>query len=300
MPMDWRGTSLQGVLMALSAASNVDSVKAQTQLARTSANLAKTFERLSSGLRINSASDDPAGLAVADALRRDAKLASVAVRNAGDGISLVAIADSALTEINNLLTRMAELASQSANGIYTTSQRSALSSEFLALGSEIQRIASTTSFNGLNLLSASSNVTLQVGLDGTTNSQITVTGVLGTLNALGLAANGSSALTYSIISSTSTLSQAAATTALAAITGAIGSVSSTRGSLAGAESRLTSAVNYLTVARENFIAAESRIRDADVAQEVAEMVRLQVLQQAATAVLAQANQQPGLVLSLLQ
>lgn len=286
--------------MALSAASNIDSVKAQTKLARTTANLSQTFERLSSGLRINSANDDPAGLAVADALRRDAKLASVAVRNAGDGISMVAIADSALSEINNILTRMSELASQSANGIYTTAQRSALSTEFIALGSEIQRIASTTSFNGLNLLSASSDVTLQVGLDGTTNSRITVTGILGTLNALGLAANGSSALTYSIISSTSTLSQAAATTALAAITGAIGSVSSTRGSLAGAESRLTSAVNYLTVARENFIAAESRIRDADVAQEVAEMVRLQVLQQAATAVLAQANQQPGQVLALLQ
>lgn len=286
--------------MALSAASNVDSVKAQRQLAKTSSNLAKTFERLSSGLRINQASDDPAGLQVADALRRDAKLASVAVRNAGDGISLVSIADAALSEIDNILSRMAELASQSSNGIYTSSQRSALSSEFIALGSEIQRIAATTTFNGLNLLSASSNVTIQVGLGGDSNSQITITSVLGTLNALGLAATGSSALTFSIISTTSTTSQAAATTALAAINAAISSVTSTRGSLAGAESRLSAAVDYLTVARENFIAAESRIRDADVAQEVAEMVRLQVLQQAATAVLAQANQQPKQVLALLQ
>ncbi len=286
--------------MALSAASNVDSVKAQRQLAKTSSNLAKTFERLSSGLRINQASDDPAGLQVADALRRDAKLASVAVRNAGDGISLVSIADAALSEIDNILSRMAELASQSSNGIYTSSQRSALSSEFIALGSEIQRIAATTTFNGLNLLSASSNVTIQVGLGGDSNSQITITRVLGTLNALGLAATGSSALTFSIISTTSTTSQAAATTALAAINAAISSVTSTRGSLAGAESRLSAAVDYLTVARENFIAAESRIRDADVAQEVAEMVRLQVLQQAATAVLAQANQQPKQVLALLQ
>lgn len=285
--------------MTITAASNSDSLKAQTSLARTSNELSKTFERLSSGLRINSASDDPAGLALADGLRSDARVAAVAVRNANDGLSLAAIADAGLSEIGNLLTRMAELATQSANGIYTTTQRSALSSEFLALGSEIDRIAKTTTFNGLSLLSSSQNITLQVGIDSTSNSQITMTAVRGTLDSLGLATAGSSAMNYTIISTTSTLSQAAATTALSAIQTAINTLGSTRGVVGAAESRLNTAINYLTVVRENFVAAESRIRDADVAEEVANMVRLQVLQQSGTAVLAQANQQPALVLKLL-
>ena len=136
--------------MTLSVASNVASLKAQRQLTLTGNALSRTFEKLSSGLRINRASDDPAGLALADSLRNDSKLAAVAVRNANDGISITSIADSALGEIGNILNRMAELAEQSANGVYTNSQRSALSSEFLSLGSEIQRISSTTSFNDIN------------------------------------------------------------------------------------------------------------------------------------------------------
>jgi flagellin len=285
--------------MSLTIASNIDSLQAQRQIALTTSRLSKTFQRLSSGLRINSASDDAAGNALADELRADTKLASVAVRNANDGLSITSIADTALEEINSILNRMLELAQQSSNGSYTTAQRSALSSEFVALGSEIERIARVTTFNTFNLLSGSSNITLQVGLDGTTNSQIVIGAVLGTLTSLGLATANSSALTYSIISTTTGFSQTAATTALSAIQGAIISLTSTRGTIAAAESRLSSAVNYLSIARENFIAAESRIRDADVAQEVAEMVRLQVLQQSATAVLAQANLQPQVVLRLL-
>lgn len=285
--------------MPLSIASVIDSVRAQRQLGRTTTALSRSFQRLSSGLRINSTSDDPAGQALADELRADTRLASMAIRNANDGISIAALTGSALDEINTILNRMLELAVQSSNGSYTTAQRSALSSEFVALGSEIERISRVTTFNSLPLLSSSSNITLQVGLDGSTSSQIVMTGVLGTLNSLGLGA-ASSALTYSIISTSAAFSQAAATNALSAVQNAILSLTSTRGTVAAIESRLASAVSYLSVARENYIAAESRIRDVDVAQEVAEMIRLQVLQQAGTAVLAQANLQPQVVLRLLQ
>lgn len=286
--------------MPLSIASAIDSIRAQRQLGRTTTALSRSFQRLSSGLRINSTVDDPAGQALADELRADARIASVAIRNANDGISITSIAGAALDEINTILNRMLELATQSSNGSYTTAQRSALSSEFVALGSEIERISRATVFNTMTLLSASSNITLQVGIDGGTNSQITITGVLGTLNALGLAGTTSSALTYSIISTSTALSQTASTAALSAVQNAILSLTSTRGTIAAVESRLASAISYLSVARENYIAADSRIRDADVAQEVAEMVRLQVLQQAGTAVLAQANLQPQIALRLLQ
>lgn len=286
--------------MTLSVASNISSLRAQTELAETTTKLGKTFERLSSGLRINSASDDPAGLALADSLRADAKLAAVAIRNANDGISLTSIADAALDEVGSILYRMAELAEQSSNGVYSTTQRSALSSEFVALASEIERISVTTEFNSLKLLSNSSNVTIQVGLDGSSNSQISIDGVESTLDALSLANTGSSALIYSINAATDDAAQTASQLALDAVNSAISTLTSTRGTVGAAANRLEFAVSNLSVARENFIAAESRIRDADIASEVAEMVRLQVLQQAGTAVLAQANQQPGTVLSLLQ
>ena len=140
---------------------------------------------------------------------------------------------------------------------------------------------------------------MQVGLTGSADSRITISGVLGTLNSLGIG-NASSELTVSIISTSIAFSQTAATTAVSSIQNAILSLTSTRGTIAAVESRLSSAINYLTVARENFIAAESRIRDVDVAEEVANMVRLQVLQQSAQAVLAQANLQPQVALRLLQ
>jgi flagellin len=204
-----------------------------------------------------------------------------------------------LSEIGNVLSRLAELSEQSANGVFSTTQRSALANEFVALASEVERIATTTTFNGVRLLSGGSSVTLQVGFDSGSTSQISFTGVQGTLQSLGLAAAGSSGLSYSINGSSIEAGQSASRAALDAVNNAISSLASTRGTLGAVESRLNVAINALTVARENFAAAESRIRDVDVASEAAELTRLGILQQAGAAVLAQANQQPGLALSLI-
>ena len=285
--------------MAITLGSNVASLQAQRRLSNASNALGTTFERLSSGQRINKASDDAAGLAIADSLRANQRVAGVAIRNANDGISTIAIADSALGEIGNVLSRLAELAEQSANGVFSSTQRSALGNEFTALGSEIERIAVTTEFNGVKLLSGSSAVTLQVGFNSTSVSQISYTGVQGTLNALGLAASNSSSLTFSLNGTSLENGQSASRLALDAVNNAIQSLASTRGTLGAAQSRLQVAINNLSVARENFAAAESRIRDVDVASEAAELTRLGILQQAGAAVLAQANQQPALALSLL-
>jgi len=286
--------------MAVTLGSNIASLQAQRRLGLASDSLASTFEKLSSGQRINRASDDAAGLAIADSLRADQRVATVAIRNANDGISTIAIADSALSEIGNVLSRLAELAEQSANGVFSVNQRSALTNEFVALASEIERIAVTTEFNGVKLLSGNSSVVLQVGFDSTSTSQISYTGVQGTLNSLGLAGANSSALTYSINGSTIVEGQSAARATLDAVNLAIESLASTRGRLGAAESRLRVAINSLAVARENFASAESRIRDVDVASEAAELTRLGILQQAGAAVLAQANQQPALALNLLR
>jgi flagellin len=286
--------------MAITLGSNIASLQAQRRLATATESLGKTFERLSSGQRINRASDDAAGLAIADSLRASQRVATVAIRNANDGISTIAIADSALGEIGNVLSRLAELAEQSANGVFSTTQRSALSNEFIALSSEIERIATTTQFNGVALLSGGGTLTLQVGFNSTSTSQISFTGVQGTLQALGLAATGTSGLTFSLNGASIPEGQSASRAALDAVNSAITSLASTRGTLGATESRLQVAINSLTVARENFAAAESRIRDVDVASEAAELTRLNILQQAGAAVLAQANQQPSLALSLLR
>lgn len=285
--------------MAITINSNLPALNAQRQLGRTSAKLQSSFTRLSSGLRINRASDDASGLAIADSLKADAAIAGVAIRNANDGISMISIADGALSEIGNVLTRMAELSEQSANGTLTTVQRSALSNEFELLGSEIERIAQTTAFNGLNLLSQGGTVNLQIGLDSAATSQIGFTGVQATLDQLGLAGSGSSALSFSLNAGTTAAGQAASQAALDAVKGAISSLTSTRGTLGSTESRLNVTINNLQVSRENFLAAESQIRDVDVASEAADLTRLNILQQAGAAVLAQANQQPALALSLL-
>lgn len=285
--------------MAIALGTNVESLKAQRSLANSSSRLALVFERLSSGQRINRASDDAAGLAIADKLKADSRIATVAIRNANDGISLIAIADSALAQVNDVLTRMAELAEQSANGVFSATQRSALSNEFVALASEIERIATTTQFNGVRLLSGGATVVLQVGFDSASTAQISYSGVQGTLQSLGLAGTGSSALTFSVNGTTIAEGQSAARLALDAINNAIGSITTTRGNLGASESRLQVTINNLSVARENFAAAESRIRDVDVASEAAELTRLNILQQAGASVLAQANQQPSLALQLL-
>ena len=286
--------------MPITIGSNIASLQAQRRLADASDRLGKTYEKLSSGQRINRASDDAAGLAIADALRANQRVATVAIRNANDGISTIGIADSALGQIGEVLSRLAELAEQSANGVFSTVQRSALSNEFVALSSEIERIAVTTTFNGVKLISGGSTLTLQVGFDSTSTSQISFTGVQGTLQALGLAAAGSSILAYSLNGVDVPSGQSASRATLDAVNNAISSLASTRGTLGAVESRLNVAITNLTVARENFAAAESRIRDVDVASEAAELTRLSILQQAGASVLAQANQQPSLALSLLR
>jgi flagellin len=289
-----------GLYMAVTVGSNIASLQAQRRLATATDALGRTFEKLSSGQRINRASDDAAGLAIADSLRAQSRVGAVAVRNANDGISSIAIADSALGEIGNVLSRLGELAEQSANGVFSVVQRSALANEFVALSSEIERIATVTEFNGVKLLSGGSGLVLQVGFNSNSTSQIAYTGVQGTLQSLGLANVGSSILTYSINGATISDGQSASRVALDAINGAISSLASTRGTLGAVESRLNVAITSLTVARENFLAAESRIRDVDVATEAAELTRLGILQQAGAAVLAQANQQPSLALSLIR
>ena len=284
--------------MSITIGSNISSLKAQRQLTKSTASLSSTYSKLSSGMRINKASDDAAGLAIADSLKADQKIASVAIRNANDGISSIAIADGALSQVSDVLTRLAELAEQSANGVYSTDQRSALQNEFSALGSEIQRIALTTEFNGVKLLSGGAGITLQVGFDSSAGSQIAIRNVTGTLESLGMG-NSVGAMTYSISGATIEAGQSASRAALDAVNNAIGSLAATRGNLGAVESRLTVTINNLEVAKENFASAESQIRDVDVASEAAELTRLNILQQAGASVLAQANQQPGIALSLL-
>ena len=285
--------------MAITIGSNVTSLRAQRSLSNSTNKLSSVYQKLSSGSRINKACDDAAGLAIADSLKAQQSIASVAIRNANDGISTIAIADAALGEISSVLSRLGELAEQSANGVYNPTQRSALSAEFLALGSEIERIAETTTFNGVKLLDGQNSTALQIGFDSASTSQISFTGVSGKLSMLGLAAANSSALTYSLNGATIAEGQSASRLALDAINTAISSLASTRGSLGAIESRLNVAINNLAVAKENFASAESQIRDTDVASEAAELTRLNILQQAGTSILAQANQQPQMALSLL-
>lgn len=286
--------------MPITINSNISSLKGQRLLTVSSEALSKTYEKLSSGQRINRASDDAAGLAIADSLKSTQRVASVAIRNANDGISTIAIADGALGEIGNVLSRLAELAEQSSNGTYSTQQRSALQNEFVSLGSEIERIAVTTTFNGVTLLSGTPQIVLQVGFNSQSTSQITLAGITGTLAGLGLAQRNLSNLTFSINANTSDEAQSASRLALDGIVGAISSLAVLRGNLGAVESRLSVAINNLSVARENFASAESRIRDVDVANEAAELTRLNILQQAGSSILAQANQQPQLALSLLR
>lgn len=286
--------------MSITIASNIVSAKALRSLANASANLQTNFQRLSSGYRINRASDDPAAQFVSRLLSADARIASVAVRNANDGISIVSINDQAIGEIVSVLQRMAELAEQAANGVFVNQQRSSLQTEFLALGSEIQRISNTTHFNNINMLSAGTVVTLQVGFDSYSTSRVQIGGVQTDLRALALTNAGSTALAYSVIGNSQDESIAAARTALAAVNQAIGEATRARGMLGASMSRLSSAVDNLQVARENFVAAAGRIRDVDVAREVALMVKNLARQEAATAILAQANIQPQIALQLLQ
>ncbi len=285
--------------MAISTGSNITSLQAQRRLDQTGNKLANSFNKLSSGYRINRGADDAAGLAIAESLKSQSRIASQAIRNTNDGISTIAIADGALGEVANILSRLAELASQSANGTLSTSQRSVVSNEFTALSSEIERIAAVTEFNGIKLLSGANTITIQVGTGSSASSQIGYVNQLATLQGIGLG-NAQGALTVSLNADTNDSAATASRHALDAVYSAIYSVGAARGILGGIESRLSTAIANLGVARENLIAAESRIRDVDVAEEAANLTRLNILQQAGTSVLAQANQLPSLALQLLR
>jgi flagellin len=285
--------------MAITIGSNIVSLQAQRRLDITGSRLSNSFNRLTSGYRINRGSDDSAGLAIAETLKADSRIAQQAIRNTNDGISTIAIADGALGEVANILSRLAELASQAANGTLSNTQRSVVSNEFTALSSEIERIAQVTEFNGIKLLSGSTAVTIQVGAGTRTGAQIGYTNQTATLQGIGLGTSGGS-LIYSINAGTTDQAATAARLALDAVYNAIYSVGASRGILGGVESRLSTAITNLGVARENAMAAESRIRDVDVAEEAASLTRLNILQQAGTAVLAQGNQLPSLALQLLR
>lgn len=286
--------------MAINIRTNLPSLVAQRNVDNSSERLKSSYARLASGLRINRASDDAAGLAIAESLKAESAIATVAIRNANDGISVVGIADQAIGQIGSILNRLAELAEQSSNGVFDNVQRSAIQNEFSALTSEIERIAVTTKFNGLSLLSGGGALVFQVGFDGSSLSRLSYDNVDTTLQAIGLAATGQSASTYSITGATTAEAQSAARLALDAIHVALTSINTNRGRLGALESRLQTSIRNLQVARENFTAAESQIRDVDVASEAAELTRLSILQQAGAAILAQANQQPTLALQLLR
>jgi len=272
--------------MGLRVNTNLFSMTAQRNLSNVSERLGGNFARLSSGLRIASAADDAAGLGISEKMRSQIRSLSQAGRNAQDGISLAQTAEGALNEVSNNLVRMRELAIQAANGTLSTEDRAVLDSEFQALDDEINRIAGATEFNGIALLNTTSAVSIQVGLDSATTDQIDInrqdvqSATLG-IDSLAVDTTGN------------------ATSALATIDTAIDSVNTARGELGASVNRLSSTYRSIQNTREGLASAESRIRDVDVATETADMTRNSILQQAATSVLAQANTQPQLALSLL-
>ena len=261
---------------------NVMSLNAQKSLSRTNGNLATAMERLSSGLRINSAKDDAAGLAISQRMTAQINGMNQAVRNANDGISFAQTAEAALVEVTNSLQRIRELAVQSANGTYTTSDRANLDAEAQQLMSEIGRITNQTEFNGATVFNGSHR-SFQVGADAGQTITILATSALTTIAALGGGVDSASG----------------ASTMIASVDGLLDDIASRRAVLGASQSRLTSSVANLQNAAEALSASRSRIQDADFAAETAQLTRSQILQQAGTAMLAQANQSPQSVLSLL-
>ena len=275
--------------MALYINTNVASESAQKNLGANQARLQSSFARLSSGLRINSAKDDAAGLAISESLKSQIRSFNVAERNAGDGISMAQTAEGSLGEVHGILGRMRELAVQASNGPLTAEDRGFLQTEFSSLQSEITRIQGSAKFNGKQLLGATANtITLQVGLNDVSSDQIQVQ--LGGVSLDSI--TGSAALL-----SGSTEDNALA--ALSTIDTAIGNVSTARSTFGAAMNRLEVAQSSIQTMRLNLSAANSRIADVDVASETAQLSRNQVLTQAGVSVLAQANQLPQLAFGLL-
>ena len=274
--------------MGLRVNTNVASINAQRNLSSVTDRLGNNFRRLSTGLRISTAADDAAGLAISERLRSQVRSLEQAKRNANDGISFVQTAEGALNEVSSILVRLRELAVQSANGSVSNKDKETLDEEFQSLVSEINRIGQSTEFNGIKLLDGSStSVSFQVGF-GTQNGIDTL--------SVSLAATLSSDLS---LNSLDIGSGGSYTSAINAIDNAINSVSSLRGSLGAVQNRLGSTINNLAIQVENLSAAESRIRDVDVAYETAQLTRNNILQQASISILGQANAQPQSALTLL-
>jgi len=275
--------------MALTINTNVASLNAQRNLGKSQSSLSKSMQRLSSGLRINSAKDDAAGLAISDRMTSQIRGINQAVRNANDGISFAQTAEGALQETTNILQRMRELAVQSMNDTNTTNDRTSLNEEVTQLKSEIDRIANTTAFNGKKLLDGSfstTGATFQVGADVGTNHQISIT--ISGARGSDLGVSGSAVDT-----------RANASAAVTSIDAAIKNIDTSRGKLGAVQNRFESTISNLQNVSENLTAARSRILDADIAQETSEMTKQNILQQAGVSILAQANQSPQLALSLL-
>ncbi len=261
---------------------NVSSLNAQRNLNTSQASLATSMQRLSSGLRVNSAKDDAAGLAIADRMNTQVRGINVAIRNANDGISLAQTAEGALATITDALQRMRELAVQSLNGSNGSGDRANLDTEFQALSAEVQRIADQTKFNGVAIVSttgATTNV-FQVGPNNGNELAITTTGVTTVAGGVSTAA--------------------LASTALSDIDAKLDAISTSRASYGAAMSRFSYAISNLQISGENQTAARGRIMDADFAAETANLSRAQILQQAGTAMVAQANALPNTVLTLLK
>ncbi len=287
--------------MALSLLTNVQSLNAQRNLNRTQRKLNRSISRLSSGMRINMAADDAAGLAISENLKAQIRSIRQAERNANDGISLLQTAEGAMNEVQGILGRMRELAMEAATDTLSDTERGYLNDEYSALKAEIDRISKVTEFNGMSLLdgsvnTASGGLDFQVGIRNSSGGYDRINVAIEKMDTstLGEAGAGGTKLTATAVDS-----KAGAQAALSVIDAAIDGVSSVRSSLGATQNRLEVTVSNLSSARENLSAANSRIRDADVAEETAAMTRSSILMQSGIAVLAQANQLPSMALNLL-
>jgi len=274
--------------MALRINYNLASSSAQRGLGASQEAYAKQATRLSTGLRINSASDDAAGMAVSEKLKNQVRGLNQAQRNTQDGISLIQTAEGGLAETHSILARMRELAVQGANDTLNNSDRANLEAEFTQLKAEVTRIAGAAQFNGIALLNTTASITLQIGANNGNTLAVTLTN------------NDAAALAIDTAARASVTSLAVAATTITSIDAAINTVSTNRANLGSVQSRLESVGRSLAVASENTAAANSRVADADIASSMSELVRAQILQQAGISVLAQANQAPALVLQLLK
>jgi flagellin len=279
---------------ALNLQTNVASLSAQRNLQRNEHSLMTSMSRLSSGLRINMAADDAAGLAISEKLRASVRGLGQAQRNANDGVSLLQTAEGALNEVSDMLIRIRELAVQSANGTLGDGERVSLHDEFRQLREEINRIADVTEFAGLKLLNGAQAIgmTFQVGIGNKTNDRITVS--LADSHVSQLWTSGTANMNGDTIS---TVAGARAT--MSHVDSAINAINRRRGVIGAKQNRLFTTINNLSSQHENLSAANSRIRDADVASETANFARTQILMQAGISVLSQANQFPAMALALV-